>query len=120
MASSIILKEDSYYSQRVSLSNSLFNLIFKFNSVSQSWYLDIVSISGRDKYLLGLKIVPNQNITGRFISEALSEGNIWCIKHTNTTEPLGFSNFGEDKDYRLYWIPTEEERELRIDELIQL
>jgi len=120
MASSIILRDDAYYSQIVSLSNSLFKLTLKFNSVNQSWYLDISSVSGREKYLTGIMIVPNQNLTGRYIVDELSEGNLYCVKNSNTKEPLGFSNFGNNKDYRLYWIPSNEERELGINELIQL
>ena len=120
MISSIILKEDSYYSQVVSLSNTLFTLTFKFNFFNQSWYLDITSVSGKDKYLTGLMIIPNQNITGRYLVDELSEGNLWCLKSSNTKEPLSFDNFGDEKDYRLYWIPSSEEKELGIDELIQL
>jgi hypothetical protein len=120
MASLIVLKEDSYYSQRVSLSNSLFNLTFKFNSVNKSWYIDISSVSGRNKHLTGLMVVPNQNLTGRYLVDELSGGNLWCIKNSNTKEPLGFDNFGDEKDYRLYWIPSNEEKELGINEFIQL
>jgi hypothetical protein len=120
MASSIVLKDDPYYCQTVSLSNSLFKLTLKFNSVNESWYLDITSISGRFKYLTGLKIVANQNITGSYLVEELSGGNIYCLQNSNTKEPIGFNNFGEKKDYRLYWIPSSEEEELGINELVQL
>lgn len=65
-------------------------------------------------------IVPNQNLTGNHIVEELSEGNLWCLKNSNTKKPLGFDNFGDEKDYRLYWIPSEEEEELGINELVQL
>jgi hypothetical protein len=120
MALNILIREDSYHSQRVSLSNSLFNLTFKFNSVNQSWYFDITSISGRDKYLTGIMVVPNQNLTGNHIVKELSEGNFWCLKSSSTKEPIGFNNFGEKKDYRLYWIPSSEEEGLGINELVQL
>jgi hypothetical protein len=120
MAASIILRNDPYYSQIISLSNSLFRITLKFNSVNKSWYVDIASVSGREKYLTGIMVVANQNLTGGSIVEELSEGNLWCLKDSKTQERLGFNNFGNNKDYSLYWIPSNEEQELGINELIQL
>lgn len=106
--------------QTVTLGDNLVNLYFKFNIRNQSWYITIKDSSNENTILSGVKVMPNQNLTGRYILEELSGGNLWCIRNSNNFSDVGRSNLGEDKTYSVYWISSDEEIEVNIDDLIQL
>lgn len=106
--------------QTVTLGGNLVNLHFKYNTRNSSWYLSVLDSSNNDIILSGLKVMPNQNLTGRYNVEGLLSGNLWCIRNSNDFSPVDRNNLGEDKSYSIYWIPSEEEVEVDINELIQL
>lgn len=106
--------------QTVTLGDSLVTLYFKYNSRNKSWYIDIKDSTDTDAIIDGIKVMPNQNLTGRYILNDLAGGNLWCIRNTQDYTSIDRDNLGEDKTYSIYWVTDEEEAEAGVDEYIQL
>ncbi len=109
-----------YSQQRVSVSGLALTTVLKYNSRNSSWYLDILDSAGEDIILAGIKIMPNQNLTGRYILDSLPNGNFWCFRQKADYSDVSRDNFGADEVYGLYWVPATEEEELGINGVIQL
>ena len=62
MAQKIKIQNNPYFEQEISLSNVSYNLLFKFNTSDQSWYIT-VRTPVKDIITSGLKVMPNQNLT---------------------------------------------------------
>ena len=116
----INIPDEPYYTQRVTLESTAIRLITKFNSRNNSWYLDIKTGGGSSDILSGIKIMPNQNLTGRYDLPLLPDGNFFCLRTQNRFDDIGRDNFGNDKVYQLYWVPTDEELEAGLDGITQL
>lgn len=112
--------DEPYSSQRVTISGTTLTLTLKYNSRNTSWYLDIKTGSNSKEILTGIKIMPNQNLTGRYVLPLLPEGNFYCLRTQNRFDDIDRDNFGNDKVYQLFWASTEDEEELGIDGSIQL
>lgn len=82
--------------------------------------MSVKDSSNNNTIISGLKVMPNQNLTGRYDIEELLSGNLWCIRNSNDFSAIDRYNLGEDKSYSIYWIPSEEEVEVNIDDTIQL
>jgi len=112
MAVKIKIENNTYFEQDVVLSGQSLLLELKFNTSDEAWYLT-VSDPSSNPIMAGLKIMPNQNITGRYpYLEGLPSGNIWCLRVQQSKEPLGRDNLGFDKIYELVWLTSEEEATL--------
>ena len=111
----ILTNESLYTAQRITLVDYSVTLQFKFSERSQSWYLDILNNDGITPLLCGIKIMPNQNLTGRYRSSALTGGNFWCLRIKNDKSVIDKLNFGSTGTYSLYWLTDAEEEELLID-----
>jgi hypothetical protein len=118
MALLIPVSDSPYSEQLVSLSNRVITMVFKFNVVNQSWYLDLLDSRGL-KIKMGIRIVANQNLTERFDLSDSFTGDLWCIKNRNSSKVLGRTNLGKNKDYGLYWISDEDSKLLGIENVIQ-
>ena len=82
------------------------------------WYLSIYDIDGT-LILSGLTLISEaQNITWRYSREAtgLFEGDMWVFNKTGnyTINPLTKDNFGESKDWGLFYFTQAEMVELGI------
>lgn len=120
MALKILTSSEPYSEQRVTIGGISLTLTFKYNSRNSSWYMDIKDGSNTNTILSGIKIMPNQNLTGRYILKNFPSGNFWCIRQKNDFTPINRDNFGSDKVYALYWLTSQEEGEAQIDNKIQL
>ena len=120
MALNIRIPDSAWSEQQVTISNNVLTLAFKFNSRNDSWYVDISNSDNTENIISGLNVMPNQNLTGRYFLSDISEGNIWCVRKSTTSEPIGRDNFGIGKDFELWYIPDSEEQELGINGTIQL
>lgn len=112
--------ENSYSEQRLVIGNSSVTLVIKYNVRNESWYLSILDSSGTLEYLSGVKIVPNQNLTGRYILDGNIGGDIWCLRVKNDYSPIDYNNLGRNKTYRLAWISDGDMRQLGVEDVIQL
>lgn len=119
MAQRINIPDSAYSEQRVSLSNNLVILVLKFNIRNQAWYLDIKNSDGSENILTGLKLMPNQNLTGRYILPELGNGNLWCLRVKNDFSRIDRDNLVSGS-YSLTWLSNTEEQELNLDGVIQL
>lgn len=104
----IDIPDQASSSQRVNLSNNLVTLVFNFNVRDESWYVDVYDDTRTNAIVLGIKVVPNQTLTGNYLLSELSGGELWCIRFRNTSEPIDRNNFGSDRDYRLVWMTDQE------------
>lgn len=120
MATNIKIPNSAWHSQDVTVSGVLLDLTFKYNTSDESWYVDIANPSGAS-ILDGLKVMPNQSLTQRYsYTNGLPDGNLWCIRRKNDLSAVSRDNLGIGKTYELWWVSSEEEKELNIDGTIQL
>ena len=122
MATVIKVPDSAYSDSEVTLSGKTYIFTFKFNSRNSSWYLDLKDSDG-DIILAGIKIMPNQNLTGRYISttsENFPDGNLWCFRALNDFSPIGRDNFGLGKTYELTFLTHQDEEDFGIGNTIQL
>lgn len=120
MATKIRIPDTPFSEQKVVIGDNLLTVILKFNSRNNSWYLDIKDAVGENNIISGIKIMPNQNLTGRYVIDEFSNGNLWCQRNVNTDTVLGRDNFGINKDYGLIYLSNDEEEILGINGFIQL
>lgn len=111
----VLTNENTYSLQRVTILDYPVSLQMRFSERSKSWYLDILKSDGVSPILVGLKVMPNQNLTGRYRSPQLLNGNFWCLRIANDGSPIGKFNLGVGGSYAIYWLTTEEEEELDLD-----
>lgn len=96
-----------YSEQRVSLGGVLYTFSLKFNVRNKAWYLSIFDSSGNNPLIKGIKIMPNQNLTGRYINSGIV-GNVWCVRVKSDDSPINVNNLGSDGVYRLVWLSDRE------------
>jgi hypothetical protein len=120
MSFSIRVPDSAFHTQSINIGGRAFNITFKFNESDKSWYMRLSSLSEED-LTSDIKVMPNQNLTGRFPTESpLTEGNIWCLRFKNDYSPIGRYNLGVDKNYELVYLTFEEEEEIGISGTVQL
>ena len=70
-----------------------------WNSRDKSWRLDIQESSGTP-IVQGLKLLPDQNLTGRYVDARLPEGDFFFISEDQIERPT-FDNIGRAQ--KLYY-----------------
>lgn len=120
MAIRIRVPDSAFSQQQVNLENTVLTFILKFNSRNLSWYLDLKDASDTNNVKTGIKVMPNQNLTGRYNIPELTNGNVWCLRQQSTTEDIDRENFGLNRAYGLWYLTSSEEQELNINGVIQL
>lgn len=108
-----------YSEQRVTLGNSSYVLVFKYNSRNDSWYITLLDSSAQVEIISGVKLEPNQAVTNRYILEDFA-GVLVCLRVSNDYSPLSFSNLGRGKVYRLAWVSEEEAALFGVNNAVQL
>lgn len=120
MALIIKVPESAWHTQDIVLNGVTFNMVLKFNTRDASWYVDLLD-ANQQVILYGLKVMPNQSLTGRFsYLTTIPDGNLWCLRRKRDFSPIGRDNLGVDNTYELIWLSSEEERELGYNGRIQL
>ena len=109
MALQIKVEDNPYQEKLVSLnSNSLF-LTLSYNTRDNRWYFNIVDRNSLD-VISGVKILPSQDLTGKYISvTTLIGGNIYCVDTKSSGDDITRDNFGTDKQFQLWYYTTAEE-----------
>lgn len=111
--------DSSYSEQRVTLGSSVYTLKLKYNVRNKGWYLGILDSSGTEELLTGLKLVPNQCLTSRYIIDGF-EGGLYCLRVKNDFTSLDRYNLGRSKVYRLAWLSDDEVSGLGVEDYVQL
>ena len=120
MALEIFVPSTPYSEQQVSLGESVLTFEFKFNSRNSSWYLNLYDSQKETEILTGIKIQPNQNLTGRYKLEGFPLGALWCLRVQSSEEVLGRYNLGVGKNYSMFYLSDDEELERVANGFIQL
>lgn len=105
----IKVDDNAYQQKLVTLNgNSLF-ITFSYNTKG-NWYFDVVDRSD-NPIVLGVKILPSQNLSGRYITltEAIG-GAFFCIDTKQRGDKVTGDNFGTDKQFQ-FWYYTNQEIE---------
>lgn len=119
MANAIKTPDSAWHSQDVTLSGRTYTITQKWNIRDNSWYIDIERPTGEALY--GLKVMPMQNLTGRYKYKSfLDGGSLWCMRVKQDFSPITRDNLGVGKIYELWWLTDQEAEELGIDGTIQL
>ncbi len=105
----IKITDSAYQEKPVTLNKTTFYIRATFNTSDNYWYLDISDNNDND-ILNGIKILPNQFLTRKYltIDALLGTGALYCYNNESTSEIIGKDNFGTDKQYQLlYWTASE-------------
>jgi hypothetical protein len=116
----IRVPDSALHSQTINISSNTYTIKYKYNTSDLSWYISLYTVD--DEIILGdTKVMPNQNLTGRFpYYQVFTGGNIWCLRTKNDFTPINRNNLGIGKLYELVYLTTAEELELGIRDTIQL
>ena len=88
----------------VSIKGVSYKFTYRWNSRTSRWKLDIESNDSSVK-VYGLTLIENIDLTSHLLSIGFTWGGfIMVVPITNTSDTLGRSNFGSDKDYELMFI----------------
>lgn len=120
MPTNIKIPNSAWHTQDITVGGELIRLTLKYNTSDEMWYLDLANASG-NTLLNGVKVMPNQSLTKRYkATVSLPDGNLWCVRRKNDFSPPSRDNLGIGKTYELWWISSNEEEEIGIDDIIQL
>lgn len=90
----------------VSLGGRDYTFYFRYNSITQRYYLDIYF--GRKPIIFDLKLVEFVRLLYKYDLPDFNHGDLQVIRVNRTEEKATFGNIGFDKDYRFLYIPNEE------------
>lgn len=119
MAIKIRVPDKAYSRQNITLSGDSFDIIFKYNVRDDRWYFDLKD-EGGNLIFSGIKVMPNQNLTGRYVKDEFNNGNLWCFRRQKDDGAVSRNNFGIGKSFELAYLTKEEELETGLDGVIQL
>lgn len=116
----ILIPSVGHSTQTISLDGRVFTLEIKWNSRNKGWYLNLWDAQQKELFISGIKVVPNQNLTGRYRIRNLTRGNLFCLTVRNTSEELGRDNFGPNRDYSLFYMRNDIFEGVDLNGFIQL
>lgn len=93
-----------WYQMKISLSNVLYILEFRYNTRMQRWVFNILDSTGTTILLGGIVLLIDRDLMSRFVSNLLPSGNIFCTDVAGSEQPTRFS-FGTTS-VCLYQDPT--------------
>lgn len=94
-----------YYKFKITLSNVIFSLDFKYNTRMSRWIMNINDAS-ENQILSGIPVLINRNLTAQYSTLSIPAGTIFANDDTGQdTQPTQFS-FGTDHTL-LYLDPTQ-------------
>lgn len=108
----IRIEDNPYQEKLITLNgNSLF-ITFSFNTRDNRWYFDLVDRNAID-VVSGVKILPEQNLTGKYLDVAsLLGGNFYCVNTKLDGKDVTRDNFGTDRQFQFWYFSEAEEEEL--------
>jgi hypothetical protein len=95
----------AFYSQRVNLDGTDFQLDFRWSTREARWYLRLLNTTG-DVLVGPMKLVVNWPLLHYYHGrEGVPTGEIWCMTVGASTDPPGISELGEGLRCQLEYIP---------------
>lgn len=73
-----------------------------------SWHISLYNTYTNELVKGGIKLIPNQNLTGRYDLPELSGGDIFCLRVKDTKDKINYNNVGIGKDYAVMYLTPEE------------
>lgn len=90
----IPVRNDLYaYTMRITLEKNIYMLSFRYNARMGRWVMDILT-ANEDPLVMGVVILVNQDLLGRFKEERLPNGTFFAIninekKNENNVDAFG-------------------------------
>ena len=91
-------KNSAWYKFKISLSDVIYTLRFRYNTRMQRWMLDVADAADND-VLNGLPVLIKRNLLGQFVIEGLPIGTMFISDDTNKDEQPSRNSFGLDKTF---------------------
>lgn len=101
----IPFKEPASWQAQITLTDVIFNLVFKWNALNKYWVMGIYNRND-DPILLGVKVVVNWNLTGQFVTIGMPEGDIVC------QNILGLSQVTNSQGIVVFYLPPDSFRKI--------
>ncbi len=108
----IRVEDNPYQEQLITLNgNSLF-LTITYNTRDSRWYLDLEDRNGKT-VVSGVKVIPNLSLTGKYVNvNTIIGGDIYCMDLKRSSSDITRSNFGNNKQFQLWYYSNEEIKEI--------
>lgn len=114
MALEIPIPDDkASFSENIIIGGLPTTLTLNFNSTDQKWRIKVQD-NNENVLIQGIPLTPNKSPTKKYSLSYFDNGNLWVIRKVKTDKPLGYDNFGFNKDYGLFYLTAEEEEALGI------
>lgn len=83
------------YRFQIELESVLYFMEFRYSERSERWFFDIYD-SDENIIIGGIKILNNQDLTGRFKNQSLPPGTFFTFDESGNDAPPSRTNFGQD------------------------
>lgn len=105
MAYIISVPDSPASTQRITIEGLTYFIYLAYNSRQESWELTLHN-EDNEPLVEGIKLIPDQNITKRFLWVDRFEGDIVISIYNATAEPITRDNLGTD--YLIVYVTKEE------------
>ena len=101
----IPFKETGSWQTQITLSDTIYNLYFKWNALNQYWVMNVFD-NNNLPICYGIKVVVNWNLTGQFVVSGMPAGNIVCQNVLGQFNTITRFDMGKN-DELFYYEPNE-------------
>ena len=102
----IVVPEGSETEAKVSLGDVTYTFIYKYNSTSESYHLDIYLDTV--PVITSVRLCAGALLLRKHALDEFSHGDLMVIKYRETSDPVNRSNLGIGKPYELVYISKDE------------
>lgn len=112
MAIQIKVDDNAYQQKLITLNGQTLFITVSFNTRDNRWYVDVSDRNEVD-LITGIKLLPNQNLTSKYVSiNSLIGGNLYCVNIKGDGIDITRDNFGTDRQFQLWYISSSEENDI--------
>ncbi len=109
----IPFKEAASWTMQITLTNQIFNLAFVWNALNQYWIMSIYD-RNQNPIVVGIKVVPNFDLTSQFVNVNLPLGDIVCQNILDKWTDIARFDMGETTEL-IYYEPNELEAQAIVE-----
>ena len=84
---------DPSYTVDVDMGGALYRLGINWNTRGEFWTLDLMAADDTP-IVMGIRIVPDWDLLGRFADPRLPAGRIYCVDQSGAGSPPGYTDLG--------------------------